>query len=347
MADINMTTEHTPVVFHMMSNGSMESQNYYNDIKFIINKIETYFGLFAGVALNLMAAIVFRRPNLRNNSISLYLFYVALSDLLYSFTKNMNNVIQANLDFSIARVNNYTCKIWWFVQFSSRMASALLLTCVTIERFISVYFPTRVKLICKPSFPKFFIAVIIIVSMGLNVSHLIFDMVVVFKDEEGKELSRSCKVYDYYGAVNIYHEMILGYLNFILYSFGPAIIMTLCSLGIIVKLTKASAIRQQLTPGASHESKVSSATIMLVVNAMAFVFLTLPVVIYQLLPIPPFDLKALAEGQPDYHGYYKYELILTFLSSLITVNHSINFLLYCISGSIFRNEFITLFAKQK
>ena len=132
-----------------------------------------------------------------------------------------------------------------------------------------------------------------------------------------------------------------------MYAFGPSIIMLICSLAIIIKLSRAAAARKKLTSGVKDDAKVSATSIMLVVNALAFSFLTLPSVIFRLLPTPIFDLVALANGGPDTGGYYPYLLTLASLDMLININHSINFLLYCLSGRTFRNEFFAIFKRSK
>ncbi len=333
-----MTTQASHV-FSEMLEGSVETDLPYSYAINVIDYTEAVIGLIFGTSLNIMAAIVFRRPNIKNKSVSIYLFFVAILDLIHSFNKHINNFILYTFAITVNKLNSFMCKIWYFTHFSSRMASALVLTCITIERFISVFFPTKVKLICKPHFPKVFISFIILISMCLNVSFLIFSRLIIYTDDEGKETSRYCVNYDYNGDFDIYHQVILKVMNLLLYSFVPAIIMLLCSVGIIAKLAKYMAKRQEMISGENVGSKVSSTTIMLVVNAIAFSLLTLPESMYHLFPVTS-DLIGFEKNKS--HDYYLHAFVTTFLSFLVTINHSMNFLLYCISGRTFRNEFLAV-----
>ena len=82
---------------------------------------------------------------------------------------------------------------------------------------------------------------------------------------------------------------------------------------------------------------LKSLTYMLLTASFTYLFLTLPYVIYMLL------------GQYIQHLYEKYDAYISALHlwaiisfCLMYLNNSVNFLLYCISGELFREEFLVM-----
>ena len=90
----------------------------------------------------------------------------------------------------------------------------------------------------------------------------------------------------------------------------------------------------------SNKSSDAQLTVMLLSVAFAFVILSIPVYIR-------FIVFSFIDYRQDPYLYAIYILFHHFSSKSIGTNHAINFLLYCLSGSKFRQEVISLFYKPK
>ena len=95
-----------------------------------------------------------------------------------------------------------------------------------------------------------------------------------------------------------------------------------------------------MTAGRLSNTQSNKTTTMMLVNSFVFVSLTLPftLVVFIMQEFTVLD---------DIVGFIVYMIF----NALIHVNHAINCLLYCISGTVFRRElkllFVALFSKVK
>ena len=109
----------------------------------------------------------------------------------------------------------------------------------------------------------------------------------------------------------------------IFYSYGPFIIMILANGVIIYKFIQASCTRDQGGTQSTNQAlskSTNKGTAMLITVSITFLILTLPVTVIRE-----------REQQEDI-------ILLASFVLLRYTNHSINAVLYCISGSRFRNE---------
>ena len=199
--------------------------------------------------------------------------------------------------------------------FSLTYSSALLIVMV-VEKCFVLYFPFKAKVICTVRTAK-------IVCLVLAVLYAIFNGQFFFITNL-HTFSNGQKECLYSGAPGSYVQILMNVIA-ILYSFAPFVIMILGNGAILCKFMvvkwKSRNASFESTNQALNKTEVSS-VFMLVTISFAFFILTGP--------------KAIAV-----HINKKIPLMVhVILFALYYLNHGINSVLYCISGSRFRKKLI-------
>ena len=203
-----------------------------------------------------------------------------------------------------------------FFHFCQHYSSSLLII-MSVEKLFALYFPLRTKSICTVSTTK----------------KLMFANAVVFLLYDGQSLViqgvKNGTKYCTYVNIPEGYDDIYYQIDSILYSFAPFTIMIIVNCMIIFKFMKAK--WQSCRGGTESVSQALSksavkGTVMLVTVSTAFIVLTGPIAIGR---------AVYAEGMPW--------LVFGVVILLQYLNHSINAVLYCISGSRFRHELMKVF----
>ena len=200
--------------------------------------------------------------------------------------------------------------------------SSSLLVIMSVEKLFALYFPLRTKSICTVSTAKKLTLASAVVFFVYDGQSLVTHGLITTKDGV-----KYCSwVKNPKGYADIYWQI-----HSILYSFAPFTIMAIANSMIIFKFMMAKwQNRRGGTESVSQALSKSAVkgTVMLVTVSTAFIILTGPRGI---------GLTVYAEDILDYPIVYATVILLQYL------NHSINAVLYCISGSRFRNELMKVF----
>ena len=198
--------------------------------------------------------------------------------------------------------------------------SSALLVIISMEKFFALQFPFRTKTICT-------------VEMAKRVSFL---TAILFAGFNAQFIYIAKKKYDGQGAYCSYdglkkYRVILINIFRALYSYVPFVVIVLANFGIIYKFIKATL---KATPGGTESTSqalsksATRGTTMLLTVSFAFIFLTGPISIIHIwtnVPVLVVDIT----------------VVLQYL------NHGVNGILYCVTGSRFRNQLKKLFVCVK
>ena len=216
------------------------------------------------------------------------------------------------------------CKPIHMVFYFCKHYSSSLLIIMSVEKLFALYFPLRTKSICTVSTAK----------------KLTFAIAVVFFLYDGQSLVTQALKTRENGAkyciwVNIpeSYEDIYWQIHSILYSFAPFTIMIIVNCMIIFKFMMAKWQNHRRGTESVNQALSKSAvkgTVMLVTVSTAFIVLTGPSAI----------------GTAVYEGYMPVMVYGTVIL-LQYLNHSVNAVLYCITGSRFRHELMKVFGCYK
>ena len=200
------------------------------------------------------------------------------------------------------------------MQFCSSYSS-LLLVIISVEKFIALYFPFKTKTICTVRIAKR-------VSLVTAIIYLLLAVPLAYV---GDTLTDAYGIYCDYIVSPVDKQILLGIYIAILYSYGPFVIMLIANFAIIYKFISAKYKSRQGSNSESTNKALSKSamngTAMLLTVSFAFIILTAPIAL----------ANALYKGSIPSRVYES-------LLGIEYVNHGINAVLYCISGSRFRNE---------
>ena len=215
------------------------------------------------------------------------------------------------------------CKLGYFLFYFGRHYSSMLLVLMSIEKCFVVYFPLKSKTVCTVKTAKWATGVVGFILVGYDLQYLIISEAIVGKNGV------------VYCDIQVTYTDTLEFVDSILYSFGPFILMLITNFAVIFKFTTAKCKSKQINSTESTSQALSKSatkgTAMVVTVCVTFLILTAPTAAWGAL-LRWYSLGIL----------YK-----AFMNSTQYLNHSINGVLYCIVGSKFRGELLTILCKKK
>ena len=212
----------------------------------------------------------------------------------------------------------FNCKLILFLGIFSSQWSSWLLTVMSIEKFFALYFPLKTRSICTVVMAKRVTFFVTLILMAANVQHLFVWEVDVLPNG-----FRYCLM----NVPEPYISRIVR-INYALYSLAPFTIMVLINGMIIYKFMRTSCVRDQGGTESTNQALSKSAnrgTAMLITVSLAFLILTGPVAITYVIVTVTIDSVGDAV-----------------ITTMRYSNNSINAVLYCVSGSRFRNELMNI-----
>ena len=191
---------------------------------------------------------------------------------------------------------------------------------MSLEKCFVVYFPLKSKTVCTVKTAKLATGIAGIILAGYDFQSLIFYEATVDKD----------------GCVfRLTHEDILLFVDSVLYSFLPLMLMFITNFAIIIKFVEAKWKGNQSNSTESTNQALGKATTrgtaMVVIVSVTFLILTAPTAVDDTLD----------------KWYSLGPLYRVFKNITQYLNHSINGLLCCIVGSKFRGELLNIFCRKK
>ena len=217
------------------------------------------------------------------------------------------------------------CKLYYFLFRFGRHYSSMLLVLMSVEKCMVLYFPLSANKLCTVKTAKYVTGIVGIILSGYDFQYLI--MFEASVDEHGLP---DCEF-------QITYESILRFMDAVLYSFLPFVLMFLTNFAIAFKFMRAKCISNQTNSTESTSQALQKAatrgTAMVVTVSVTFLILTAPTAVYNVL-----HTSDVLRRFP----FYK-----TFMNLAQYLNHSINGFLYCVVGSKFRVELFKIFCRKK
>lgn len=141
--------------------------NHYQKLNHIFQYFLALVG-FTGILGNLLTFCVFRRQRLRKFSYSFYSRVMVCSDvivLLHTFRHWAATIFNANIDL----VASFLCTIDEYQPYVATFTSLWLLTLISIDRLVTIAFPTRFKFLKARWFQVTLVLVVIAYSFLVNI----------------------------------------------------------------------------------------------------------------------------------------------------------------------------------
>ena len=281
--------------------------------------------LICGSLCNILTIVVLRRSAMRNMRASFYLTALTVSDLgvvCFGTPRWMSLGLGEDL-----RTTSYVvCKIHTFCMTFCMYSSAWILVLVTIQRVLCVFYPLKAKSLITPRS--------CVLQLGATLITLFGACLNFFWTLEIKTLAphkeKEC------GQVDADVELIWGLVDVALGSILPFTALLVCNSMIIVKMYRSKQKMHKDKVG-NDRKRVSRLSLVLVMVSGVFLLCTLPSVVTNHV------LNLTNQSQTMSLLKYKHMLLANHVVSwFILLNSSVNFLLYCMMGPVFRQELVAM-----
>ncbi len=292
--------------------------------------------ILLGTIGNILSVLVLLRKRMRGTSIHFYLTCLACADTVVLYVSGFKTWLRVVTGFEMLHVSAASCKVLTLLFMLSLHVSAWLIVLVTADRFIAVVFPFRKHTWCSVRRSKLHSGAMLLLLTGYLL-HLLWTVDLAGKPGPDGTTRLQCAPRD----ENKFMNGPFNYIKFASYSIVPFVLVLSMNIGIILRTFKHS----QQNCSEAHESLTyySSAcvrklaqkrlrsgrqqvTVMLLLVSFMWLFLSVPFTLYSLLPL---NLPTPQDRATAFLGK-------TVCFLLMYLNHSINFLLYCIAGRRFR-----------
>ncbi len=299
-----------------------------------------------GTIGNFLSFIVLMRKRMRRTSINFYLACLACADTVVLYTSGFKTWLRVVTGFEMLHLSDVSCKTTTFLFMLALHVSAWLVVLVTCDRFIVVLFPFKAAVWCSQRRSRI---LVLSTVLGLTVYllHLFWTVSLQHLEMVGNYTNYTRTVTMCAPSEdNYFMNGPFNYIKFASYSLIPFVCVLAMNVGIIqricynarnpvseVRLTPAvyrasSSTAQLVGTGGRPDSSKQQVTVMLLLVSFSWLVLSTPFTLVSLLP---FSLT----GLESRHAAF---LVKTCCFLLLYLNHSVNFLLYCIAGRRFRRE---------
>jgi hypothetical protein len=190
----------------------------FDDLVKIYPQIYTYLFLPTGVIGNLLSLVIFLRSTFRSTAMGIYQAAISIQSEIFLVSYYLN----INLIFLNSEI---TCKIQYVLPLIFLQSTTLLVTVVSVDRFLLVFYPKKFAFLKTLKFQLIVVLLILVFSILLN----LVSMLNMFYDI----FSMRC------GGTNKYvHLVVIFVIDLVFCNAIPMIIMTITSALIISKVFK-------------------------------------------------------------------------------------------------------------
>lgn len=285
-----------------------------------------------GILGNILSMIILSRPQMRS-SINYLLIGLARCDTVLILTSILLFGVPAiypytgYLRYYYLRLLPEISQVVYPIAMSAQTASVYLTLTVTLERYVAVCHPLRARALCTYGRARIYVVVIIIFSICYNVPRFFEVNISEYNDREfgfvycigASELRSNISYISFY-----IHWMYLIFIYFI-----PFLSITFFNSMIYQQVRKANRERQKLSR--TEKREIGLATMLFCV---VIVFLCC-------------NILALLNNVIESFSGDIYDPVVKTSNLLVTINSSVNFIIYVIFGEKFKRIFLLLFCKRR
>ena len=294
---------------------------------------EYYLYLICGIGIPGNIACIFTLVVMRPvMSSTIYMLCLAAVDTVAIVLK----MVYLQLTAHDIQLGASGCQMMFLFGTVSQQLSNWILVAMTLERFIAMWFPFKVKTFCN----KRNSIISLIVMFGFFVlANLQF--VFTFEEVSDPVLKFDCRPKQEHAK---FVQNVWYWIDGALYAFVPIILIILFNGLIIYAVRKSGRDQRDLTNRAINMSEKllqqRQVTVMLLTISLVFVILILPNCIF-------FTVKTYWSWRETMHGIAQYSLVYQTVFTLSDLNHAVNFYLYMLSGRKFRQKFAQIICCRK
>ncbi|XP_060066209.1 thyrotropin-releasing hormone receptor-like [Ylistrum balloti] len=291
--------------------------------------------LFLGTVGNVMSFLILRHKTMNRMSTNTFLAALSVADSFVLLIGLFRNWLGEITQIDLQTESRLLCKLITVLGYSTSQYSVWLIVAVTVERYIVVCHPLRASYFCNIPRARKVVCLLALLFLTINI-HLLWTV------DLNEEIYNDHVVYKCEGALS--HGRLVNdiwpWIDALLYSFSPTLIIVMLNIMIIRQVIKATYGRDELQNGSLMKSESrrctkdgnTKLTVMLLTISFTFLITTIPMNIVMIVTrVWQEDFKY------DAALLAKCWLVRTIAELLMYLNHSINFFLYCATGQKFRN----------
>jgi len=279
----------------------------------IFAPVLTIFGLFG----NLFGLIVISKKKLhkigpQTSYIAMFIFdWINLVTIFKPY-------LQYGLNIDITTFGSLACKSYWYISYAFATISPMLNVYISIERFISIAYPSKKYILLKDNIQLAYIITLTLFNLGLYVPiGIYFDVITV---------SNNRTVCDF---VDIDWLHTCGYIDLVNRVIIPSLLMIIFSILIIRTIFKSRSRMSSTSKVNKTFQKDVRFSLMSILLNIAYCVFSLPVSILLLFP------------------NYWLNPLYVFFSFVFFLAYSANFYLILTANRLFRGGFLSIFACSK
>lgn len=285
-----------------------------------------------GILGNILSMIILSRPQMRS-SINYLLIGLARCDTVLILTSILLFGVPAiypytgYLRYYYLRLLPEISRVVYPLAMSAQTASVYLTLTVTLERYVAVCHPLRARALCTYGRARIYVVVIIIFSICYNVPRFFEVDLSEYEDREFGFVY--CITASEMRADTNYINIYIHWLYLIFIYFIPFLSITFFNSMIYRQVRKANRERQRLSR--TEKREIGLATMLFCV---VIVFICCNILALLINIIEAFSGKI-------------YDRLVKTSNLFVTINSSVNFIIYVIFGEKFKRIFLLLFCKRR
>jgi len=286
-----------------------------------------------GTTGNVLSFLVFNQKSMRHSVTSLYFRVLAISDTLVLLSGPLLFWFLGTFHIDIVSISSVWCKLLVPLLLSSCYISCWILVFIAMDRSVGIFMPHKYKIYCtKPRAT----ASMILLSITVLTTVGVYNVVALEVDaKDGCGIQQEFKSF---------HKNVYAWLDLVLLNLLPTVILVTLNILIIQALktrltrTATMTVTKNSTEANKKTAQDRGATMILISASVVYILCTIPSSTGFLLK-PLFGTDAHAKAQRNL--YQRVCLI------LYSINHGVNFFIYCLHGEIFRRELRGIFGKKR
>ena len=302
--------------------------------------------MIVGLCGNLLSIAVLSRKRLRWTTTSVYLRLLAVVDCSVLLVSVLRNLIYYYTVVNIKESNDIGCRIHTWISSSLIALSFWLLPTIAIDRLILVKFPVWAKTRCTRRATVVVVGILCATIFTINLHYLVTysrSEVSIYSNITNTSIVTKVKCGPK-SEFKSFHSTVWPVFVLLVYSISPLICLATCNIVLIKELAKRNLMKQaQRLHDAYKEQEqrdLRSVTKMLVVICVFFIIISAPTCLHMVIRVYVFNLKLPRDNA-------RHLLTWSIANLMLYSNNTVNFILYCLSGSVFRKELTNMFKHAK
>ena len=293
-----------------------------------------------GNILIIMTCVISQQ--VKESSSYTYLVNLAASDLVYCTVQLTRNIGLVAFQKDIVMQFRIWCKLWHYMTHVCRCISGWTMAAVTVERVMIIFNPLEAKVRCTPG--KARVAAIVIDIAGLVLSSYMLFVYGIDTDQ------KSCISAHRDELTTFFTKSFRPNFELVMIWMGPWLILIVSNALIVAKMVHYRKSSSEIMGNQDQEKAIMATirpmTILLITASLAYLVFTGPLNITLFVwKSDPFSEPLVTEKAVMRTFYLGLWVILN------SLNYAVNFIIYCLSGRMFRmlvkKTFLILLGKSK